>query len=94
VGKARDLLRDPDVRAVYERVAAAKQTTPFGLAMSDYFSAPEVLEVVLTAFSYLVDGWMSIRATDTAGVKSVDVVIRKADGTLVEKGPARLDGSS
>lgn len=93
VARVRDLLRDPDALPVYERVAAARQTTPFGAAMSDYFHPPEVLEVDLTGFSGAPAGWIKIRARDDAEVKAVAVVVRRTDGTVVEQGPAELDGS-
>jgi hypothetical protein len=92
-GDARDALRNPETRAVYERIALARQSTPFGVAMSDIFNPPEVLEVDLTGFTYVAGGRIKVRARDDAEVKSVDVAVRRADGTVIEQGGAEADGS-
>ena len=92
-GSAKDNLRVPEIRAVYERVALARQTTPFGAAMSDFFHPPEVLEVDLTAFTHAAGGRIKVHARDDAEVKSVDLTVRRMDGTVVEQGGAEQDGT-
>jgi hypothetical protein len=93
IAKARDMLSNEDMRLMYERVAAAKQTTAFAAAMGDYFHPPEVPDMEMDGFTGAIGSMIKIRATDDVQVKSVYVIVRKTDGTVLEQGAAVASGS-
>ncbi len=91
--KARQAMADPAARPVYERLAAARQTTVFGIAASDVYNPPEVVEIDCAGLTRQIGGQVKILATDDAEVKSVHVTLRDANGSVLEQGAAVLENT-
>ncbi len=91
--KAREALGDPDARLRYERLAVARQTTAFGVAVADVFHPPEVVEIDYAGLTRQVGGRVKILARDDAEVKSVHVALRGSDGSVLEQGQAVLENT-
>ena len=58
------------------------------VASSDYMQPPEIISIVLRFFPAPLADMVYIDAADTVEVTSVHVVLREADGSLVEEGEA------
>jgi hypothetical protein len=84
----RAALADPATKALYEAKAAATGTPVFALAIADFFHAPAVDDIDLSAYSGQVGERIAIRAHDDFELVGVAVAIRKADGTVLEQGAA------
>lgn len=85
-GKA--VLADPVAKALYEPVAQGKGIHVFALTIADFFHAPVVDEIDLSAYTGQPGGTIRIRASDDFQVTSVEVAIRMPDGTALEQGLA------
>ena len=81
---------------IYIHKAQEMGTSPYALALADWFGAPKVLEID-------VDGWtgkpgqtIRVKARGNVSVVRVAVVIRDAQGEVLERGEAVLskEGSS
>jgi hypothetical protein len=73
---------------VYIHKAEETGTPPYALAFADWFGAPKVLEVN-------VDGWtgkpgqtIRVKARDNVSIVHVAVIIRSAQGDVLERGEA------
>ena len=66
-------------------------TTAFNLALADFFIAPSIGKIDPHGYTGAAGGKIKIEATDDFMVKSVNVKIAKADGTLIEQGAATAD---
>lgn len=60
----------------------------YTLAIADWFSMPKVLEINVDAWTGKPDQIIRIKARENIGVAGVSVVIRDAEGRLVERGEA------
>lgn len=85
-GKA--VMADPQAKAFYAAIAAARQTPLFSLTVEDFFKAPTVGVIDLAAYNGNVGEKIMIEATDDCEVKSVVVEISTANGGVVESNPA------
>jgi hypothetical protein len=88
---ARVAIADPATKQLYSKMASPGQTA-FNLALADYFTPPTVDNIDTDGYTGVVGSKIEIEANDDFMVKSVDVKIAKADGTLIEQGPAVADG--
>lgn len=75
---------------VEEYVDKAKGTpqTPSNVAMADWFHAPEVKEIDVTAWHGTAGEIIRIQAVDDVKVTQVNVVITDGTGTVLEQGAA------
>jgi hypothetical protein len=85
-------MADPVAKAAYEEKAEGMQTA-FNMAVADFFNAPQIDEVDLTAYAGAVGDTIRVRVTDDFHVAQVHVAIYNADASLVEEGDAVLDAN-
>jgi hypothetical protein len=78
----------PDVQEIYEAAAAKKGKAPFTVAVADFFNAPEIRHIDLSDYTGNTGDVIRIEVTDDVMVKSVQVSIVNADGSIVEEGDA------
>ena len=83
---------DPDTKAQYEQKKSAGQSA-FNVAVADYFNAPDIQEIDVSAYTGQVTSTIRVRATDDFAVKVVFIHIANADGSLVEEGDAVLQAN-
>ena len=82
------VMADPVTKARYVEAAKAQGQPVFSLTVADFFNAPSVDEVDLSAYTGKVGDVIVIRASDDFEVKDVSVVLTKGDGSPVESGVA------
>ncbi len=85
----KSVIADPDKKALYGEKAAVGQSA-YNVAVADYFSAPDIKEVDLSAYTGQAGSTIKIKAIDDFKVAHVHVKIAGVDGTLVEEGEAML----
>lgn len=90
----RAALADPVTKALYENKSAATGTPVFALAIADFFHAPSVDDIDLSAYTGKAGEKITIRAHDDFQLVGVGVAIRKPDGTALEQGPAMAGNDS
>ena len=73
---------------LYLRKAEATSTTPYALALADWFIAPKVLEIDVDNWTGNVGETIRVKAKDNVGVAHVTVIIRNAKGEVLEMGEA------
>lgn len=89
---AKGAIADPSVKAIYE--ADAKEgKSGYNVAVADFFHAPDIEQVNLSAYTGKVGDTISIRVTDDFMVKVVSVSIYNEDGSLVEQGNAWMQAT-
>jgi hypothetical protein len=74
---------------VYITRAKGTALTPYNVAVADWFSKPEVLEINASGWTGAVDQVIRIKAQEEMHVANVTVVIKNVDGTVVEQGVAQ-----
>jgi hypothetical protein len=84
-GKAE--MADPVEKAEYQEKASGMKTA-FNVAVADFFHAPDVDEIDMTAYNGAVGDTIRVRATDDFKVEQVHIAINNGDGSLVEEGDA------
>ncbi len=82
------VMADPATKIIYDQAAKAKGQPVFSLTIADFFNAPSVDEVDLSAYAGRVGDTIVARAQDDFDVTAVKVAISQADGTAVEEGAA------
>lgn len=82
------VMADPAAKAIYEEEAKGRGQPVFSLTVADFFNAPSVDEVDLSAYAGRVGDAIAIRAHDDFDVTAVSVAVTKADGSAVEEGAA------
>lgn len=82
------VMADPATKAIYEQAAKAKGQPVFSLTIADFFHAPSVDEVDVSAYTGKVGDPITIRAHDDFQVTAVNVAVTKADGSAMEEGAA------
>jgi hypothetical protein len=85
----KSVVADPALKALYSEKATPGQSA-YNIAVADYFSAPDIREVDLGAYSGIVGSTIKIKVVDDFKVTKVKVQIAGVDGTLVEEGEAVL----
>lgn len=81
---ARQILKDPDVKAFYAAKAGPGQNA-YNMAIKDAYNSPQIQEARLEGDTVIV------HATDEFRVAHVDVAVLDADGKYVERGKATPD---
>ena len=85
----KSVLADPATKALYTEKAAVGQSA-YNVAVADYFNAPDIKEVDLSAYTGQVGSTIKVKALDDFKVAKVQVQIAGVDGTLIEEGEAVL----
>lgn len=85
----RGALAIPALREFYETAGRTANKSAFAIAFRDFFQAPEVARIDLTRYRGRRGDPIHVIARDDTGVVSVQVSLRRADGTLLESGPAQ-----
>jgi len=85
----KSVIADPATKALYSEKAAPGQSA-YNIAVADYFSAPDIKEVDLSAYTGEVGSTIKVKAVDDFKVAKVQVQIAGVDGTVVEEGAAVL----
>ena len=89
VAYGRSVMADEDMRAIYDQVAERKGMPVFALTVADFFNAPSISEVNLSAYNGKVGDMIKVSALDDIRVMSVHVALVNAqDNTLIESGDA------
>jgi hypothetical protein len=83
----RSAIKDAAEKAAYKEKAKPSQSA-FNVAVADFFHAPSIDEIDLTAYTGQVGDTIRVRAVDDFRVVQVHVSISNADGSLVEQGDA------
>ena len=82
------VMADPAQKADYEAAAKARGKPVFSLTVADFFNAPSVDEVDLSAYSGAIGDEIVVLAHDDFEVSGAQVSITYADGQPVEDGAA------
>jgi len=83
---------DPTTKALYAQKTSAGQSA-FNVAVADFFNAPNIQEIDVTAYTGQIGSTIRIRAIDDFTVESITVHIVNGDGSLVEDGSAILQAN-
>jgi hypothetical protein len=81
-------LAQPEVRASYEAAAEESGEPLFSLMVADYFKAPVVDELDVSAYTGQIGETIVIQAHDDFEVTGVTVSLKEAGGQAVESGAA------
>lgn len=84
---AKAATQDAATKDLYKSKSQPGQSA-FNIALADYFTPPEIGVIDVTAYTGAVGGKIKVAVTDDVMVKTVNVAIAKADGTLIEQGAA------
>jgi hypothetical protein len=85
----RSVVSDPQLKAEYKAAAKPGQSA-YNVAVADFFHAPDIEEVDLSAYSGQIGDTILIKVNDDFAVQQVSVKIENGDATLVEEGDAVL----
>ena len=89
VAYGRSVMADEDMRAIYDQVAERKGMPVFALTVADFFNAPSISEVNLSAYNGKVGDMIKVSALDDVSVMNVRVALTNAqDNALIESGDA------
>ena len=77
-----------NVREAYVNRARRSEATAYSIAFTDWFSAPRVLEIDVDAWTGEAGQTIRVKARDHVRVTGVYVVIRDAEGNVLEMGEA------
>ncbi len=81
-------LDDSPTREIYEEVAELNGKSPFRLAMTDFFHAPEIVEVDFSNYHGRAGDSLTIRVRNDVPVARVTVRITDGEGNGIERGLA------
>ena len=85
--------RSAKTQPVYVERAQATNSIPYNVAISDWFSEPQVLEVDVKGWTGQAGEQIRVRAQDKVHVAGVQIIIEDNDGTRFEEGEAvQVDG--
>lgn len=87
----RSVMDAPEAKAFYDALARARQRPVFSLTVADFFNAPTVDAVDVSAYAGRVGDTITVEATDDVGVIRVEVVLVAGDGSVLETGEAVPD---
>lgn len=86
---AKIAIAESQTKDLYSAAAKKKQgLTAYNIAVADFFNAPDIETVDLSAYTGAAGDEIRIIVTDDFAVKSVHVQISNSDGSLVEEGEA------
>jgi hypothetical protein len=72
----------------YKALGKSRGMSSFNVATADFFHAPEILSVDVSAYSGAHNQAIAITTVDDVKVASVGVVLAQDDDTVIEKGQA------
>ncbi|MDR1680090.1 MAG: hypothetical protein LBR81_10010 [Prevotellaceae bacterium] len=91
---ARAAIEQPETGEQYKQAAKKQRgVTALNVAVADFFEAPNIEKVNLTSYTGKAGDKIEVQVSDDFAVKTVQVQILNADGTLVENGEAEQNGS-
>ncbi len=80
-------------QAVYTDKAEGTPQTPYNVAIADWFHAPEIREIDVSAWNGAAGEVIRVQAVDDVQVTQVNVLITDSDGVALEQGAAvQTDG--
>jgi len=82
------VMADPDTKLVYDEVAQQRGKPVFSLTIADFYNAPNVDEIDVSAYTGQVGDPIVIRASDDFDVVGVAVTLTDTEGNLIEEGDA------
>jgi hypothetical protein len=85
----KSVIADPATKALYSEKASVGQSA-YNVAVADFFNAPDIKEVDLSAYTGEVGSTIKVKVIDDFKVVKVQVQIAGVDGTLIETGEAVL----
>lgn len=88
VAWARQMLNEPRVRALYDKVAKRKGKRTYDLMKSDFMRPPRVQRVDVSEYSGSPGEVIKIKAEDNVKVTGVNVSLLLEDGEVLEEGDA------
>jgi hypothetical protein len=89
VAFGRSVMADPELRAMYEQASERKDIPVFALTVADFFNAPTISEVNLSAYDGTIGGLVKVSALDDISVMSVHVALTNSqDNAPIESGNA------
>jgi hypothetical protein len=77
---------------IYAKLAAGTMKTAYNIAMSDWFHAPEIIEVDTGKWKGKAGQTIRVRAVDDVQVVEVNVTITDENGATLEEGAATHTG--
>lgn len=86
--EAVEYAKEAKSQQVYVDKAEDSSRTPYNVAMADFFHAPEILELDVTAWHGEAGQVIRIKAMDDVQVTQVNVVITDSAGAVLEQGAA------
>lgn len=81
---------NPELWALYKKVAKPRKTSPRAIAVKDFMKVPHFNPLNLTNYLGQVGDPIKIHCKDDIGLVSVEVSIAQQDGTNIEKGMAAV----
>ena len=88
----RSVMADPEAKAFYDALAQSRRQPVFSLTVADFFHAPTVDAVDVSAYTGTTGDAIAVEATDDVGVVRVEVVLADGAGAVLEAGEAVPDG--
>lgn len=89
---AKQVIQNPDLKAAYQQQAPQDQSA-YNVAIADYMNRPEIADLDLSTYTGGKGNALVVEVTDDYMVADVEVAIYSKAGTLLEQGPAELDGN-
>jgi hypothetical protein len=86
---ARAQISIPEFKALYQTGITEKKTTAYQVALTDYMTPPQV-KFIDPSYHGVVGESIIIEAVDDFSVTKVEVMIEDGDGTIIEKGEAKV----
>ena len=86
--EAVEYAKEAKAQQIYIDKSTVEARTPYNVAMADFFHAPEILELDVTAWNGAVGQVIRIKVMDDVKVTQVNVVITDGTGAVLEQGAA------
>jgi hypothetical protein len=87
---AQDAMKDPAIKALYQKAAKGGQTA-YNVALRDAMNPPVVDDLDISGYKGTVGDLIAIKARDVITPESVTVVIFSQSGTILEQGDAVIN---
>ncbi|MCF6403122.1 hypothetical protein L3C95_09570 [Chitinophaga filiformis] len=87
---AQDAVKDPAIKALYQKAAKGGQTA-YNVALRDAMNPPVIDEINVSGYKGTVGDLITVKARDVITPKSVTVVILSQAGTVLEQGDAVIN---
>jgi hypothetical protein len=92
---SKSVLLDPAVRAEYEALAKeANLKSAYTAVVTDYLKEPQIASVFTDNYKGEAGVAIYVAAVDHFKLKQVTVTIKRADGTIIETGPATREAEN